>query len=57
MPLKLAPVTASAQSPSAYEPPSITVIGTVQELTLCINKDFGSSDGFKFQGQGITCVS
>jgi hypothetical protein len=50
-------VTDSAQSPIAYEPPSITVIGTVQELTLCTNKDFGSSDGFKFQGQGITCVS
>jgi hypothetical protein len=54
---KLVAVTSSVQKPPVYEPPSISVIGSVYELTLCINKDFGSSDGFKFQGQGITCVS
>ena len=41
----------------AYEPPSIDVIGSVAELTLGCDKQFGNSDGFTFQGNAITCVS
>jgi hypothetical protein len=42
-----------------YEAPTITVIGSVHELTLespC-DKRLNGSDGFTFMGQPITCVS
>jgi hypothetical protein len=37
----------------AYERPTLTVLGSVWELTLiCTNKNFGPSDGaWSFQGQ------
>lgn len=41
-----------------YEPPAISVIGSVHELTLhYCDKRFNGSDGFTFGGQPITCVS
>ena len=36
-----------------YSPPSVTVLGTLHELTLnkCFfGKEFGGSDGFEFMG-------
>lgn len=40
-----------------YTPPQLTVHGTVEEITLGCNKDFGGSDGFTFQQQTISCTS
>ena len=40
-----------------YEAPSLVVLGAVDELTLGCDKTIGSSDGYTFQGQGITCSS
>jgi hypothetical protein len=42
---------------SSYEAPSLSVLGTVAELTLWCDKRYGSSDGFTFQGAPITCSS
>jgi hypothetical protein len=42
---------------SSYEAPSLTVLGTVAELTLWCDKRYGSSDGFTFQGSPISCSS
>jgi hypothetical protein len=41
-----------------YEAPTITLIGSVHELTQqgC-DKKLGSSDGFTFMGSAIVCVS
>ena len=41
----------------SYEAPNLFLIGSVHELTLGCNKDYGSSDGFSFQGAPIACVS
>jgi hypothetical protein len=41
---------------SAYEAPSIVVVGTLHELTLQ-DKDFVGDDGLTFQGQTIGNVS
>jgi hypothetical protein len=41
----------------AYVPPAIRVVGSVAELTLGCDKQFGSSDGFTFQGNAIVCAS
>jgi hypothetical protein len=38
-----------------YEPPRVTVLGAVHELTQGCDKTYGSSDGFTFQGQAIMC--
>jgi len=40
-----------------YEAPSLTIIGSVHELTLGCDKKLGSSDGFTFMGNNIVCVS
>jgi hypothetical protein len=40
---------------SAYEAPSVTVIGTVHELTQGCDKSLNGSDGFTFMGQPIVC--
>jgi hypothetical protein len=40
-----------------YEPPSVTELGSVEEVTLMPNKNLGGSDGFTFQGQPIHTVS
>jgi hypothetical protein len=39
----------------AYSAPKLTVHGTVAEITLGCDKKLGSSDGFTFSGQAITC--
>jgi hypothetical protein len=39
---------------TAYEPPRLTVLGTVQGLTLQQDKRFGGYDGFTFLGTPIT---
>jgi hypothetical protein len=36
-----------------YEPPRLTVLGTVHGLTLQQDKRFGMYDGFTFLGQPI----
>jgi hypothetical protein len=48
----------NASEPQPYEAPTITVIGSVHELTLqgC-DKRLNGSDGFTFMGQPIVCVS
>jgi hypothetical protein len=38
-----------------YEPPTLTVIGTVHELTLGCDKAYGGTDGFTFNQQPIMC--
>ncbi|HMJ34010.1 MAG TPA: lasso RiPP family leader peptide-containing protein [Baekduia sp.] len=40
----------------AYEPPALEVLGTVADLTL-VDKKYGESDGFTFQGVSITNAS
>jgi len=42
-----------------YESPALVELGTLQELTLCstMDKKYGSSDGWTFMGQAITCNS
>lgn len=39
-----------------WNPPKLTVFGSVEELTLC-NKTYGSSDGNTFMGSSIVCSS
>jgi hypothetical protein len=41
----------------SYEAPCLSLIGSVHELTLGCDKDWGSSDGFTFQGSPISCAS
>jgi hypothetical protein len=41
----------------AYEPPSLTVLGTLHGLTADQDKTFGPSDGFTFMGVAITNAS
>jgi hypothetical protein len=43
------------ETKSAYEAPSVTVIGTVHELTQDCDKRLNGSDGFTFMGQPIVC--
>jgi hypothetical protein len=50
-------MTDRSQSPALYEAPVLSVLGTVHTLTLDQNKDYGVSDGFKFQGIPVTNVS
>lgn len=40
-----------------YEPPTMSVLGTVHALTLQIPKAYGPSDGFTFNNIAITTVS
>ena len=48
--------TMESGAKKAYTTPQLTVYGTLEELTRQ-NKDYGSSDGFFFQGVAITSVS
>lgn len=41
----------------AYEPPTLSVLGSVHALTLQQDKKFGVSDGFTFMGNSITNAS
>ncbi|MGH2716764.1 MAG: lasso RiPP family leader peptide-containing protein [Thermoleophilaceae bacterium] len=43
------------ESNSVYEPPQLTLIGTVHELTQGCDKRLGQSDGNTFIGQAIVC--
>jgi hypothetical protein len=45
------------QGKKAYQPPQLTVHGTVEEITLGCDKKLGSSDSYTFGGQDIVCVS
>jgi hypothetical protein len=47
----------AAQSLPSYEAPTLTVLGSVAELTQGCDKTMGSSDGFTFQGNAIVCRS
>jgi hypothetical protein len=40
-----------------YTTPKLTEHGTLEEVTKQINKTWGSSDGYLFQGVAITNVS
>jgi hypothetical protein len=43
-----------------YESPALVELGTLQELTLScpsMDKKLGSSDGWTFMGQPVTCNS
>jgi hypothetical protein len=42
---------------TAYEPPRLTVLGTVHGLTQVQDKKYGHSDGFTFMGVSITNAS
>jgi hypothetical protein len=41
----------------AYEPPKLTVLGSVHGLTQVTDKKYGHSDGFTFMGNSITNAS
>lgn len=41
----------------SYEAPALTVLGSVKELTLDINKQWGASDGYAVLGVPITNAS
>jgi hypothetical protein len=40
-----------------YQPPKVTELGTVHELTQICSKVYGPTDGFQFQGQGLATSS
>jgi hypothetical protein len=41
--------------PDGYEPPALSLLGTVHELTLTGgDKKYGKADGFTFMGTSIT---
>lgn len=40
-----------------YTTPRLTMHGTLEQVTKLINKDFGSTDGYAFQGVPIGNVS
>jgi hypothetical protein len=42
---------------NAYEPPKLTVLGSVHDLTQVQDKKYGHSDGFTFMGNSITNAS
>jgi len=47
----------AGKSFGAYETPVLTVLGSVKELTLDINKQFGQSDGYLLLSIPITNAS
>jgi hypothetical protein len=47
----------ASNTTEVYEPPAVTVIGTLHELTLGCDKHLGGTDGFTFMGQAISCAS
>jgi hypothetical protein len=42
---------------NTYEPPKVTVLGSVHGLTQGGDKKYGHSDGFTFMGVSITNAS
>jgi hypothetical protein len=51
--------SAMDQKPTSkgYEPPSLTLLGSVHELTQVQDKKYGGSDGFTFMGIPISNAS
>ena len=47
----------SANGKKVYNTPTLTVHGPVEEITKGCDKYYGSSDGFTFMGDPITCGS
>ena len=45
------------ESPPAYLPPAVRVLGSVHGLTQGCDKRMGKADGFTFMGQAIVCRS
>jgi hypothetical protein len=45
------------QPPTGYEPPALSVLGTVHALTQQQDKKYGTSDGFMFMGVSIANAS
>jgi hypothetical protein len=45
------------QEKKTWSAPTLTVFGSVEELTLGCDKRFGTTDGFTFMGQEIICSS
>jgi hypothetical protein len=46
-----------AKAASAYQAPSLRVLGSVAELTQGCDKTLNGSDGFTFMGQPVVCRS
>jgi hypothetical protein len=44
-------------TPKGYEPPSLTLLGSVHAATQTQDKKYGVSDGFTFMGNSITNAS
>lgn len=40
-----------------YQAPRVTVVGDIATLTRACDKNFGSADGYTFQGVTIRCTS
>ena len=58
VPPRLSTAMNVAETPTPYEAPTITLIGSVYELTQYgCDKRLNGSDGFTFMGQPIVCVS
>ncbi|MCC6238274.1 MAG: lasso RiPP family leader peptide-containing protein [Dehalococcoidia bacterium] len=47
----------AAQARRVYEQPRLEVAGSLVALTQAVDKKFGFSDGFTFQGVSITNAS
>lgn len=45
------------ETKKAWNPPCLTVFGSVEEITLGCDKTNGSSDGYTYMGQAIVCSS
>jgi len=45
------------QAKLAWSAPTLTVFGSVEQLTLACDKMYGSSDSFTFMGMDIVCSS
>jgi hypothetical protein len=50
-------VTDHRPTSTKYEPPALSVLGTVHALTQVTDKKYGVSDGFTFMGVAITNAS
>jgi hypothetical protein len=50
-------LTRSGVVRAPYEPPRLTELGTLHEVTLGCDKTSGGSDGFTYHGAPIVCAS
>lgn len=51
------PVAPLSPVDAAYTAPAIVLLGTLYELTLHCDKQFGEADGFTFMGAPIVCTT